>query len=269
MTHLLTDMPALQARIGRVLTRECRRSRVCLEIPDGGSKSSAVLFLLGEVGGEPCLILNKRSRRVKQPGDLCCPGGSIAPRLDALVGRLLGLPLLPLGSWPPWRGWRRSAPADARRLALLLATSLRESFEEMRLNPLGVRFLGPLPAQRLLLFRRIIYPMAAWVAAGQRFVPNWEVEKIVPIPLRCLLDPGRYVRYRLQISAAVATRFKGRSEDFPCFVFETGEGRELLWGVTFRVVMVFLELVFGFRPPDPARLSVVSGRIRRHYLTGG
>jgi hypothetical protein len=111
--------------------------------------------------------------------------------------------------------------------------------------------------------------MAAWVAAGQRFVPNWEVEKIVPIPLRCLLDPRRYVRYRLQISAAVATRFRGRNEDFPCLVFETDEGRELLWGVTFRVVMVFLELVFGFRPPDPARLSVVSGRIRRHYLTGG
>jgi len=268
VTHLLKDIPALQARISMVLTRQCRQTRACLETPGEGSKSSAVLFLLGGEGAEPCLILNKRSRRVKQPGDLCCPGGSISPRVDGLVGKLLGLPLLPLGSWPPYRGWRRSAPADARRLALLLATSLRESFEEMRLNPLGVRFLGPLPAQRLVMFRRIIYPMAGWVAGRQKFVPNWEVEKIVPIPLRCLLDPARYVRYRLQISAAVATRFKGRTEDFPCFVFGAGDGRELLWGATFRVVMVFLELVFGFRPPDPERLPVVSGRIRRHYLTG-
>jgi hypothetical protein len=268
VTHLLTDIPALQARISRVLTRQCRQTGACLDNPDAGSKSSAVLFLLAGDGAEPCLILNKRSRRVKQPGDLCCPGGSISPRLDGLLARLLGLPLLPLGNWPAWRGWRRSAPADARRLALLLATSLRESFEEMRLNPLGVRFLGPLPAQRLVLFHRTIFPMAGWVAGDQRFVPNWEVEKIVSIPLRCLLDPAHYVRYRLHISAAVATRFKGRTEDFPCFVFEAGDGRELLWGATFRMVMVFLELVFGFQPPDPARLPVVAGRIRRDYLTG-
>ena len=52
-------------------------------------RASAVLFLLGrrrsrDYGDDtgPFLFLNKRSARVKQPGDLCCPGGSIAPRLD-------------------------------------------------------------------------------------------------------------------------------------------------------------------------------------------
>lgn len=268
MTDLLKDIPALQDRISRVLARQCRQAPACPEIPDEGIKPSAVLFLLGGGGTEPVLILNKRSRRVKQPGDLCCPGGSISPRMDLLAAKLLGLPLLPLGNWPPWREWRRSQPADARRLAILLATCLRESFEEMRLNPLGVRFLGPLPAQRLIMFRRIIFPMAGWVSGQRQFVPNWEVEKIVRIPLRCLLNPSHYARYRLSFSAPVATQFKRRTEDFPCFVFGEGDGRELLWGATFRVVMVFLELVFGFRPPALEQLPVVSGRIRRHYLTG-
>ncbi|MFO7496630.1 MAG: hypothetical protein R6X05_13480, partial [Desulfobacterales bacterium] len=62
MTHLLTDIPALQARISRVLTRQCRQTGACLDNPDAGSKSSAVLFLLAGDGAEPCLILNKRSR---------------------------------------------------------------------------------------------------------------------------------------------------------------------------------------------------------------
>ena len=51
-------------------------------------KASVVLFLVGdcpaESGARPetCLILNKRSARVRQAGDLCCPGGGIAPGLD-------------------------------------------------------------------------------------------------------------------------------------------------------------------------------------------
>ena len=41
---------------------------------------------------------------------------------------------------------------------LLFAASIRESFEEMGLNPFGVQFLGPLPPQRLVMFHREIFP---------------------------------------------------------------------------------------------------------------
>ena len=50
-----------------------------------GILPSCVMLLLGPHtvanGGppDPCLILNKRSQRVRQPGDLCCPGGGITP----------------------------------------------------------------------------------------------------------------------------------------------------------------------------------------------
>ena len=80
-------------------------------------------------------------------------------------------------------------------MALLLAASLREGLEEMRLNPLGVEFLGALPLQRLVMFKREIYPFVGWVGRQRRFFPNWGVTDIVYIPLGTFLDPKRYARY--------------------------------------------------------------------------
>ena len=106
-----------------------------------GSGSSAVLLLLGPQGGqtgrEPCLILNKRSAKVRQPGDICCPGGGITPVLDVFLSKLLALPGLPLGRWTYWPRWQGKRALNGGAMPLLLATGLREGFEEMRLNPLG------------------------------------------------------------------------------------------------------------------------------------
>lgn len=233
---------------------------------------SAVLFLLspGREGSRegPTLVLNKRSRRVRQPGDLCCPGGSVHPRADRHLARLLALPGSPLARWPLCRSWKRRHPGRMEALSLLLATALRESLEEMRLNPLRVNFLGPLPPRALALFRRQIFPLAAWVPRQRRFFPNWEVERIVPIPLRRLLDPGRYARYRLRFSAGMGGRKQAEVSEFPCFVHEDAFGCEILWGATFRIVLGFLEAVFGFHMPEPADAPIVSGRLDRRYTEG-
>ena len=187
--------------------------RLCLQnnrkplFPDAGvdwQSASAVLFLLGRhpqqgrLSGEPCLILNKRSEKVRQPGDLCCPGGRVSPRLDTGLATFLKLPIFHLARWPHWPHWHKTRPRDAKRLRLLLATGVRESIEEMRLSPFGLKFLGPLPAQQLVMFQRVIYPMVVWVSGQKRFYPNWEVEKIIYIPLRDLLNPAGYARYRLR-----------------------------------------------------------------------
>jgi 8-oxo-dGTP pyrophosphatase MutT (NUDIX family) len=232
--------------------------------------ASAVLFLLGRCGasaGRPddvCLILNKRSRRVRQPGDLCCPGGSVA-RLDFQAARLLALPFATLGRWPHWRAWRRQRPLEARWLALYLATALREAFEEMRLNPLRVSFLGPLPPNRLQLFRRAIYPLAAWLPRRARFRPNWEVERIVEIPLRMLLDPAGYVRYDLSETPQGSPQ---TVRQLPALRLQTPAGTDILWGVTFRIAMDFLKIVFGFEPPPLQGLPVVEGELAPSYRTG-
>jgi 8-oxo-dGTP pyrophosphatase MutT (NUDIX family) len=238
------------------------------------SAASAVLLLLGPCpggrggGDEVGLILNKRSAQVRQPGDLCCPGGSVAPRVDLRVSRLLGLPLLPLGRWPYWRSWRRDRPLEARWLALHLATALRESFEEMRLNPLRIGFLGPLEPQRLLLFRRLIYPLAAWVPQQRKFRLNWEVERIVKIPLRVLLDPRHHVRYRLTLAAPSGSGGGQQTREHPAVRVEGVGGTELLWGVTYRIAMSFLKCAFDFTPPAADGLPLVRGRLEASYLEG-
>jgi hypothetical protein len=230
--------------------------------------ASAVLFLLGLQSGktnhpeEPCLILNKRSADVRQAGDLCCPGGRVNPRLDAGLAKLLRLPMLPLARWPFWPDWCKRRPHNVRWLRLLLATGLRESVEEMRLNPFGLKFLGPLPPQHLVMFQRIIYPMVIWVTRQKRFYPNWEVEKIVSIPLRDFLNPAQYARYRLRIETPSTGEYVNT---FPCFRYEKDDKTEILWGATFRITMVFLNYVFGFSPPDFDSLPEIRGHLRRAY----
>jgi hypothetical protein len=248
-----------------------RNSRQSVFPGDGidWQSASAVLVLLGRhphkvsLSGEPCLILNKRSVKVRQPGDLCCPGGRVSRRLDAGLAALLRLPLLHLARWPYWPQWRKTRPRDAKWLRLLLATGVRESIEEMRLNPFGLEFLGPLPAQPLVMFQRVIYPMVVWVSGQKRFYPNWEVEKIIYIPLRELLNPARYARYRLRFEAQATT---AQINTFPCFRYVKGNKEEVLWGATYRITAVFLDYVFGFVPPDLNSLPEIHGSLSSAYL---
>ena len=274
MSDLLRDSPALINHITAVLHERNQGEHVYPRCISGSLTTSAVLFFLSlhcvDTGSvpEPCVLLNKRSQKVKQPGDLCFPGGSIAPRLDQQIARLVTLPLFPLARWPHWPGWRDQRPRQARRLAILFATSLRESFEEMRLNPFVVKFLGPMPSQSLQTFHRIIYPMVGWISGQKRFLPNWEIEKIVHIPLRNLLSPDYYGCYRLHFETRSENKQKEEQRDYPCFLHQTRSEREVLWGATYRIVMGFLDLVFGFKPPDVRSLPVVYGSLNKNYYNG-
>ena len=138
----------------------------------------------------------------------------------------------------------------------------------MRLNPFGVRFLGPLPPQSLVMFQRVIYPMVAWVQRQKRFFPNWEVDKIVYIPLRDLLNPANYRRYRLCIQTRANEQSSNLGQDYPCFRFQTDSDKEILWGATYRITTEFMEYIFGFKPPDLETLPVIEGILDQNYLTG-
>ena len=151
------------------------------------------------------------------------------------------------------------------RLALFMAVGLREGLEEMRLNPLGCEFLGPLPLQRLVMFKREIYPLVGWVGRQRRFFPNWEVADIVYIPLRSLANPERYACYQLEIETPAGN--VPYEKEFPCFVHRHDQQTEILWGATFRMTMEFLKLVFGFVPPEPAALPGVKGLLKQSYFS--
>lgn len=272
--NLLKDPHALRRRVLRILHENGIQENY---FPQGISRlpgTSAVLFIIGRSCGtkgssaETCLILSKRSSKVKQAGDLCCPGGSISARLDSYFAGLLHLPGSPLKRWPYWPYWRKHRRRQSRSLALLFAAGLRESFEEMRLNPIKVKLLGPLPPQRLVMFDRSIYPLVCWVSAKQRFLPNWEVEKVVFIPISALLDSSNYACYRLHIRIPDDSGNDSHTRDWPCFLHKTEDETEILWGATYRVAMVFLKMVFGYDPPEMLSLPVVHGTLNADYLTG-
>jgi hypothetical protein len=270
----LNDIGSLVRHLSHVLNQNgLKESFLPAESVDVKT-ASAVMVIIGRSPagtvnpGEPCIILNKRSENVRQPGDLCCPGGSLMPRLDAFLSYVIQLPFLPLGRWPSWSDWQRRRPQEARTLALLLATSLRESMEEMRLNPFGIRFLGPLPPYRLLLFKREIYPLVGWLSGYQRFRTNWEVDKIVYLPLRELMDANNFYRYRLQMSDLSPERSGADMRELPSFRHPAGTDNETLWGATYHIAMQLLRLAFGFEPPLLKDLPVIDGRLGSNYLTG-
>ena len=271
MHSLLNDPPSLQAYIQQITGEHLLKEPVYPNDIDGIKDASAVMFLLGLMPGndgqpEPSLILNKRSQAVTQPGDLCCPGGGISPGIDTFLAKVMALPGLPMWRWPFWPAIHSRRSKEAEILRVLFFTSLRECFEEMRLNPFGVRFLGPLPIQRLVMFRRVIYPMVGWVSKQQHFRLNWEVEKIVSIPLRELLDPGNYVQYQLEMKDPNADKGSQQVYDAPSFLHKNSLESEVLWGATCRITLNFLELMFGFEVPTDGSLPVLKGVMDETYL---
>ena len=271
---LLNDPALLQAHIQRALHLETNPQPVWNDGRTIDNGLSVVLLLLGlqpVAPGHPpvpCVILNKRSLNVRQPGDICCPGGGIAPRLDPLTAYLLHLPGTPLRRWDYYRWWRERAPRSMPRLSLLLATALREAMEEMRLNPLGVRFQGVLPPVRLVMFKRIIYPLVGWVNRQRRFFPNWEVARIIRIPICDLLSPAGYVGLRLEMAHPDKRGPDREIRHFPAFRCQSAGGNEILWGATYRIMMSFLHRVFGFLPPETNQGPFVDKRLAEDYLTG-
>ncbi|MCP4746948.1 MAG: CoA pyrophosphatase [Desulfobacteraceae bacterium] len=237
-----------------------------------GARDSSVLMGLTASTGEDfsgpgtiSLVLNKRSRRVRQAGDLCYPGGSVG-KADELLAWLLWFAGVGFGSGKLQKFRKRGGKRE-HQMRMLLVTSLREAWEEIRLNPFRVTYLGLLPVQSLVMFDQLIYPFVVWLPARQRYRPNWEVESIVLIPIRKLLDHACYGQYKV----ILPTSLSGNSfteKVFPCFVHNGPAGRELLWGASFRITMDFLKIVFDFNPPDMHGLPVFNGRLDNSYLNG-
>ena len=222
---------------------------------DDGEKwgKAAVLLMLSCEGGEVTLLLNKRSNQVQQPGDLCCPGGAVHPVLDRLLYKLL---LFRRGT--AYRRARERGPHLFRCITFFLANALRESWEEIRLNPCRVEYLGALPTYQLLPFRQVIFPLVGVVRPGAKFRPNWEVERIVYMPLERFFEEDNYGLYTLSIPENYQGRIgDGSTEaEFPCFMHLENGHDEVLWGATYQIVMSFLEVVFGFQPPEAGRRRV-------------
>jgi len=209
--------------------------------------------------------LIKRSATVPQPGDLSFPGGMLHPVLDRILR-----PLLTHGPFPILRGNARkyavSQKADTFGLiSLFLTTALRESWEEIRLPPSRVFFLGTLPAYNLTFFRRTIFPVAGFVENPGLLHPNREVEKIVEIPLSSFYQKERFGCYQM-----VSGDPDGQKPlQYPCLIHhEPDGGEEVLWGATFNIIVQFLGIVLNYRLLEWEKGPVIKRSLNPDYLTG-
>jgi hypothetical protein len=162
---------------------------------------------------------------------------------------------------------RKRGTSAFSTIALFLANALRESWEEVRLNPLNVEFLGPLPSYDLFLFKRSIFPLVGLIKNTPRFRSNEEVEKMVAIPLENFFDARHYALCLLKKpDGSIFTRENRR--ELPCFVHTDSDGQqEILWGATFQIIMSFLAIVFDYHMPPSYSQRIVEKKIKFSYLT--
>ena len=222
----------------------------------------------GKRSDQYVFLLSKRSRKVQQPGDLCAPGGGIHPWLDSFSEKLLEFGLLPGAGGAGLEPAKRRGKETYEKILFFLGNALRESWEELRLSPFNVEFLGPLPTYSLQSRRWIIFPLVGRVKHSWKPKFSWEVEKIVSIPLNSFLQPTNYAVYSLEVPEKLAAQGIPNPWEFPCLVHTENGEEEILWGATFKVIQTFYEIIFDFSFPSPDSRRVIRKPLAPNYLSG-
>jgi len=113
----------------------------------------------------------------------------------------------------------------------LVDTAIRESSEEINLNPQDVKIIGELNTLESR-FGLSVTPFVAEIKADLILSPDpAEVEEIFTIPLS-------FFKNNPEISSKI-TNYKGESFDTPVFTYETHK----IWGLTLAFTLNFLELL--------------------------
>jgi hypothetical protein len=206
---------------------------------------SGVLILLefDTEAGEYSIILNKRSPYVQQPGDLCCPGGRIGNGIDTIFGYLLSKNIISLIRPGSFKCLQHIPNPEKDIIGKILAGVLRECWEEMRLPPWKVEYLGGIPSHRMQSFPRIIFPLVGRIIGRWNAKPNWEVEKIFRVPIRSFFDPSNYALYSPRVPSSYKDRPGTEWFEIPSLVVQEGDDEEILWGATFGIMISFMQLI--------------------------
>ncbi|MDO9515358.1 MAG: CoA pyrophosphatase [Syntrophales bacterium] len=218
--------------------------------------------------GELSFLLSKRSAAVSQSGDLSGPGGKLEPFWDHLLRFFIirGFPSLMRGDARMYAGKRGKTAFDT--ITLFLANAVRESWEEIRLSPFNLRFLGPLPPRNLLMFTKTIFPVVGLIEKRWGFRPNREVDKLIEIPLDAFYHEENYglLSIRSQEDAAGSS---GNDRCFPCLIHTDSDGEEeILWGATFSIITSFMGIVFDFELPQIQPERTITRPLQPDYLGG-
>jgi len=204
--------------------------------------------------GQFYIQLIKRSLKVSQPGDLSFPGGMLSPMKDNLLECFISWGFIPIMRRNKHLFLNHYESKVRRIIKLFLASALREAWEEIRMNPCRLIYLGPLPTYTLKMFRRVIFPSVCFIQKQSKYRLNDEVERIINIPLRLFFDEGSYFRLAVEMPERGE-----QGEEFPCLLFRERNGTQehILWGATFYLIMNLLEIVYNLQvPPIPESRTI-------------
>lgn len=171
-------------------------SRVVRTVDGSGLKPSAVLLLLYSKHGEHHVLLNKRTDKVEtNKGEICFPGGGV-----------------------------EAVDKD------LVATALRETYEEMGVLPEDVTVLGELD-ETTTRAGFVIRPYVGTIPYPYRFRPNpAEVAEVLEVPVSWLLN-----------SDNVRVETESHHGEAPATSYSYGG--HLIYGATARILRQFLEIL--------------------------
>ncbi|MCC6626196.1 MAG: CoA pyrophosphatase [Chloroflexi bacterium] len=178
-----------------------------MPVPTGRERPAAVLILLYDVDGEPVTLLTRRSQHVRgHRGEISLPGGAPEPDDESL-----------------------------------LATALRECWEEIGVPPAAVTALGQLEPVLTVVTNFAITPFVARLHQMD-FSPNpREVAELIELPLRRLVEPGA-LREELW-----------ERDGVPRTILFYSYGQHVIWGATARILHQFVASpLWPLAPPADA-----------------
>jgi len=184
-------------RIRRILSQ---REKQTIVVTDAPLAPAAVLVPIYERNGEYWILFTKRTQKVEHhKGQISFPGGA-----------------------------RDDGDRD------LVDTALRETFEEIGVQPEHVELLGELDRIGTLTSNFLITPFVGIIPYPYEFtIATNELEELVEVPISALLDNNNY-REESHV-------YEGRTYVASFFEYKG----KVIWGATARILKQFLDLVFG------------------------
>lgn len=231
-------------------------------------QAAGVLLLLHYKENQFFFQLIKRSSKTAQAGDLSCPGGMLHTFIDPFLRPLVAARVVPMLQKETTNYAKQRGNETFKVMTLFLTTAARESWEEIRLNPWNILFLGPLPCYSLTLFRRTIFPLVGCIKNECTFQTNSEVDKVIEIPLKAFFDPENFCRYMIETPNPI-NPVEYNQWEYPCFTHTDHEGvHEILWGATFNIILSFLRIVLDYELPQKRSDRIFKKILHAEYTKG-